>query len=210
MSGRNLSTTQVTAVSAEHVERVVMVSIDFDDPVYVHSGIGIISFDGNEYIGIGALGRVSDTKESEILGPMTLEFTLSGLDMNLLKQAMDSTKYGAEITMYSAIKDEAGDLVGDPFIVWAGKVDSTQYVLSPNPSVTLIGQHDIDQLNEADGGRWSDEDHQNRYSGDLFFEHIADVPTLKLLWGGGPTSTGSRERRRGIRPPPRGRGIREQ
>ena len=188
---REIGAPNVAEVTAEHLERVALVHMAFDDPLFVHSGLGIITFDGDEYIGIGTLGTIADAKESEALGPAALTFTLSGVDMNLVAEALDAARYGDAITVYEGYVDDAGALVSDPWIIWAGKVDATGAVIGTDPSVSVIGQHDISSLDEIDGSRWTNEDQQAKFSGDKFFEHIAAVPNLKLLWGGGPTTTGS-------------------
>lgn len=41
---RDISTTNLAEINASHVHLVTMVALDFDTPVYVHSGIGTIEF----------------------------------------------------------------------------------------------------------------------------------------------------------------------
>lgn len=187
---RELSAAALALAEAGHLERAAMVHFAFDDPVYVHSGLGEITWNGNTYVGIGMLGQVSEHQESEALTVQPITFSLSGLDQQRLRGALDSASYGDQITMYEAFIDDAGDLVADPVVIWAGSVDSTSIRVGPEPVITIVGQHDIADLDRADGGRFTNEDQQARYEGDEFFEFIHEVPTLRLNWGGGPTATG--------------------
>ena len=49
---RGLSTINETQVDSSHVHDVPLVKLEFDTPVYVHSGIGTITYDTNDYLGV--------------------------------------------------------------------------------------------------------------------------------------------------------------
>ena len=181
---RGLSTTNTTAVDASHVHLVTLVKMEFDTPLYAHSGIGTISYGGNDYLGVGGFGGISAPRETEILGPASVTLTLSGVDSDYISEALDSGNLYDPITIYQAYRSDDGTLVDDPWIVWSGWFEFVAIAMDGDSSVSITCQHDLSMLNEKDGARYSDEDQQNAYTGDVGLEFTADMAGLKLLWGG--------------------------
>ena len=180
---RSISATNLAEINASHLHPVTLVKIEFDEPVYAHSGIGIITYDGNEYTGVGQLGQIDATKESEDLRPMSITITLSGVNETFLADALKSGNYGDVVTIYEGYRQDDGTLVDDPIIVWKGKYEHSGILADKESSVSITAQHDLAILDEKDGSRFSDEDQQRRYPGDKFFEFIHNMATIKLLWG---------------------------
>ena len=197
---REIGSTNTASAEGASVEPVALLKLDLDDPVYAHSGVGVIEYDGNDYIGVGLLGSVTAPSETDELGPQPVTFGMSQIDANLMQYAMSAANYGDEATLYRGYRQDDGTLVSDPYIVWAGTVESTGAKVGPGGQIGITCNHDLAALDQINGGRYTDEDQQDKYSGDKFFSHIADIPTLKLLWGGGPTRTGSAP---GLGPPER-------
>lgn len=189
---RELTSTMLALLDDANVQKVAMVHMAIDDPVYVHSGLGKITYGGNTYVGIGVLGSVSDHEESEALSAQPITFTLSGLDHLQVRTALNAAAFGDQITLYEAFIDDAGTIIGEPLVIWSGSVDSTSISVGPESSVSIVGQHDIADIDKMSGARWTDEDQQGRFSGDLCFQFIHNMPTLILMWAGGATETGVR------------------
>jgi hypothetical protein len=191
---RNISATNLAEINASHLHPVTLVKIEFDEPVYAHSGIGTITFDGNDYIGVGKLGQIDGSKESEALRPTSLRITLSGIDDTRIAEALRSGNYGDKVTIYEGYRQDDGTLVDDPIIVWKGKHEHSGVIAGDESSVSLTVQHDLAILDEKDGSRFSDEDQQRRYPSDNAFQFVHSMATIKLLWGdvnayGGVTSS---------------------
>ena len=187
---RGLSATNITAITSASVEPVLLAKLGFSTPVYTHSGIGTITYDGNSYVGVGNLGNVTAARESELLGPVAVTLTLSGIDSAFMTEALNSGSHGDAITIYEGYRNTDGTLLDDPWIVWQGTLEYSQLTRGESNTISLVCQHDLAVLEEKDGGRFTDEDQQNKYSGDLAFEFVHDQAGKKLFWGGGPVSTG--------------------
>jgi hypothetical protein len=183
---RDISATNQAEVDASHLHEVVLVKLDWDEPAYVHSGFGSIVWDGNTYIGTGGLGGISEARESELLGPASLTLTLSGVDATFIATALDTVSFGDAITIYLGYRQDDGTLVDDPWIVWSGWFEFASIAQAAESEISIICQHDLSVLSEIDGSKFTDEDQQEDYSGDVFFEHVHEMQTLaqKLLWAG--------------------------
>ena len=190
---RSVSSTNLTEINASHLHEVVLVKMEFDTPAYAHSGIGTISYDGNDYLGVGDFGSISNTTESEQLRPNSLTLQLSGVDSTLLTEALDSGNYGDVVTLYVGYRQDDGTLVDDPWLLWRGTFDYASISRGADNVVSIVVQHDLAVLDEVNGGRYTDEDQQSKFTGDVGLEFIADMANLTLVWGGGRVG-GGRER----------------
>lgn len=181
---RDIGSANVTAVDASHVHEVVLVAMEWDDPGYVHSDFGTISYDGNDYLGVGDLGAITDARESEQLGPLAMTLELSEVDADFLTQALSAMNYRDVVTVYEGYRETDGTLTADPWVAWKGWYEFAQIVQGETNKIAVTCQHDLSVLDEKDGGRYSNEDQQRRYPGDYGFEFVHEMATVKLIWGG--------------------------
>ncbi|MBW2561660.1 MAG: hypothetical protein JRE40_12510 [Deltaproteobacteria bacterium] len=188
---RTISATNLAEINASHLQPITMVKLEFDTPVYCHSGVGTITFSGNDYLGVGQLGAVGNMDESEDLTPSPLSLTLSGIDAALIADALNSGAYGDAVTIYEGYRQDDGTLVDDPWIVWKGTYEFGNITLDKQSNISITIKHDLAALSEKDGGRYSDEDQQVRFSGDIGFAYVTDTAGIQLLWGGSNITTGA-------------------
>lgn len=188
---RGLSANNLAEINAPHLYEVVLAKFDYGTPIYVHSGIGTITYDGDDYLGVGDFGGISKASESDRLGPHAIDFTLTATDATNVSEGLEAGRYGDVITAFVGYRQDDGTLVADPWVLWKGKHDNATISLGDQNAVVITGQHDLAVLNKKDGGRYTDEDQQRRFASDLGFEYVSDVPTQRLVWGGGAVANGT-------------------
>lgn len=193
---RDISAANLAEINASHLHEVILVKLEFDTPVYVHSGIGTIVYDSNSYLGVGAFGSVTNTSETEVLRPTSLTLTLSGVDSNMVAEALDAGNYGDVVTIYEGYRQDDGTLVADPWIVWRGKYEYASIGSGVESVVSLTLQNDLAVLGEIDGSRYTDEEQQAKFTGDTGFKFVSAMASVELLWGGGRVGGGGRLRTR--------------
>ncbi len=183
---RGLSATNQTEVAKNHVQVVLMVNLAFDTPAYFHTGIGNITYGGNTYLGVGDFGGVDGVEESESISPSPIRLSLSGIDSTLISECLNSGRYGDRITIYEGYRQDDGTLVDDPWILASGTYEFGVVDLSGDDSgITITMQHDLAMLDEIEGSRFTDEDQQQRFAGDLGLSFVADSVEKVVPWGGG-------------------------
>lgn len=192
---REISATNLAEINAAHLHEVAMVKLEFDTPLYIHSGVGTIVYDSNSYFGVGQFGNISNTTETEVLRPTSLTLTLSGVDSSLVTEALDSGNYGDVVTIYLGYRQDDGTLVADPLLIWRGKFEFAAISQGDQSVVSITCQHDLAVLDAIDGSRFSDEDQKVRFPDDRGFEFIHDMATVgrNIIWAGGPVYTGNPE-----------------
>jgi hypothetical protein len=177
-------------VEGSRVHAIVLAHFAFTVPVFVHSGIGNITYSGNTYLGAGNLVDIDGLEESEDIAPTQLDLTLNYVPVQHINEALDSGNYGDTVTLYLGYKNSAGQLVADPELIWRGFFEHATIKIGSENAVTVSCQHELTILDDRPGRRWTDEDQQAEFAGDTGFSFAADMPTRKLLWGGKTTQVG--------------------
>jgi len=183
-TSRVIAAPNIVQIDSNETYIVIMVKLEFDTPAYLHSGIGTISFEGNDYIGVGQLGSIDGVDESADLAPAPFRLSISGIDSSFLAEGLDSGNYGDVITVYRGYRQDDGTLVADPWIATRGKLEYTQVVRGEQNAVQLTVQHDLALLDEISGDRWTHEDQTSKFVGDEGLEYVHEMAGVKLLWGG--------------------------
>ena len=181
---RDISATNLAEINAAHLQPVTLVKLEFGTPVYAHSGYGTITYDGDDYLGVGQLGAITGEAESENLTPSPVTISLSGVDSALITEALDSGSYGDTVTIFEGYRQDDGTLVDDPWVLWKGSFEYAAIRQDADSQVSITVKHDLAVLSEKDGGRYTDEDQQSRFTGDVGFEYITDMSGVDLRWGG--------------------------
>lgn len=185
---RDISATNLAEINAAHLYEVVLVKFEFDTPVYVHSGVGSISYGGNTYLGVGSFGSLTAPREQEQVTPASINLVLDGITSAHITEALDSGNLYDPVTVYVGYRQDDGTLVDDPWVLWKGWYEYASISLGAESAVNITCQHDLSILSEKAGDRYSDEDQQSKFTGDVGLEFAADMSGTKLLWGGGPVA----------------------
>jgi len=202
---RPIAANNLAEINSPHAHEVLMLKMDFDEPAFVHSGVGDITFDGNTYVGVGAVGSVDSVRESAQTNPLQLRFTMSGIDAAQLDQAMNSGTFGDALDLMIGFRQDDGDLVADPETLWGGTYEYANDSAGDDHVISITATSDIAVLEQKNGARFSDEYHRVKYPSDTGFEFIAAAGKRDLIWGGRPVHTGGRTGPGHDRPPRRQR-----
>lgn len=196
-----LGTANQAQAQASHRREIAMAKIEFSTPVYVHSGMGNVTYDGNTYLGVGSYGS-SDVSESENLGPAPIRLQLSAVDTALVTEALDSGNFGDAVTLYVGYLDDAGALIADPWIAAKGTLDHMVFTRGDDNVITLVAQNELASLDTIAGDKFSTEDQEEKFTGDVGLEFATDQNFSTLRWGGrNPTVGRHRDEDRGrVRP----------
>lgn len=187
---RGLSSTNLTHAQGDTVAPVNLVHFAFDTPVYVHSGLGTLTYDGNDYTGVGDLGEISGMEESEDLAPVMVQFQLSGIDSTFFTEVFDAGNYGDVITVYHGYRNsDTGNLIDDPTLVGRFFFEHATLRKGETNVAIITAQHELSRLDDKPGQKFTDEDQRATYSSDVGYQFVADVGKKELVWGGRSVQT---------------------
>ena len=189
---RFVSETNAAEALEPSIIMTLLVDIDFaSGNLYAHEGTGTISFQGNDYIGVGKLGAVDGSVQDSldvIARPITL--TISGVDSALVNSAMTEDYQGRSVTIYLAFISRAtGALIASPEVTWEGRMDYMEIDLSAGGgSIKINCEHRLRR--EPRIARFTSEDQQINYPTDQFFGMVPFIQGFKAQWGDHPSQYG--------------------
>lgn len=143
---------------------------------------------GNEFIGVGSLGKIGELRESEDGAAELLSIELSAIDVGLRGFALDPNDYVDQpIRVWVALLNpETGQLAGAPILRFAGVMDRAQ-ILPEDGKVRIVMEcrtavYDV-RTNPA-ALRMNDAQHQADHPGELGFTYLNDMIGRPVLWLG--------------------------
>ena len=191
-SKRTITTLNQDAVLGQVVRPIMFARMAFSSGVQrLHTEIGPRTavhpiFGSESYTGIGDFGGiVSDIKESISVAPESIKLAITGVKSSFINIALDDDYYRRDIELMFGFDDENGVLLDDPVILWSGFMDKVDINLGEGiGALTLTCESRATNLKGASDLRFTDEDLQAAFTGDLAGEYIFRMADLQLKWGG--------------------------
>jgi len=180
---RDLTASVLAEVEKSQVDPAVFVFLDFDTPLYIWSGVGDAVWDGHTWLGVGDLGTVSPAKETASTQAEGMTFQLSGIPSDLLYTALAENYQGAAAIMWLGFLT-AGSIISDPVQIFAGRMDTMEISEQAETStITVSAESRLADLLKTREWRYTHEDQQIDYPGDLGFEFVTALQDKEILWG---------------------------
>ena len=126
MVGRVIHPDTLAAITAGNFCPVVMVYLDWPDgPVRVHSNIGTITWQGEEWLGLGKFGGITSPEEGMGLAQSAAGLQLIGAP-DEIDAYLDSPIRGRRGEIwFGVVTERAGNvLIGEPFSIFTGYMDA--------------------------------------------------------------------------------------
>jgi hypothetical protein len=183
---RGFPSSVLDALSAQHVSLVTFAKLEFPSgTVYLHNSIGTYTWGGNDWLGTGDLGEISQIEEGSDISPYKITLTLSGLDPTISGAALTEDYYLQPVTVYLGALDSSDDLIADPTVIWEGAMDQmiVSVAASGGDSISLTAESELARFTNASNLKYTDVQLQSDFSGDLGFSLLADIEGAKLRWG---------------------------
>ena len=181
-----------TALAQQHVAIVSFAKLEFPSgTVYVHNSLGTYTWGGQDWLGVGDLGSISQVEEGLDVSPYAITLTLSGLDATISGAALTEDYYLHPVTVYLGVLNADDVLIADPTPIWAGFMDQMNMSVGANggDAIQLIAESELSRFNKSLNLMYTNVAQQEKSSGDLFFNFMHKIEGAKIDWGA--KSTGS-------------------
>jgi hypothetical protein len=187
---RDIHVNTVAQLEADQLHPVMLLQAEFPSgTVYFWTGIGTLTYDGNDYTGAGNLISVSSIEETMGIEAKGAVFTLSGLNSSIISLALSEEYQNQPITAWMATLNSSGALINDPFIVFKGKMDVLQIDESgETATLSMQCENRLIDLNRAKVRRYTPEDQNVLYPSDRGLDFVASLQEKEIAWGRAPTS----------------------
>ena len=192
MTTRDITATNQTATLERVVRPVIYGRFAFSSGVKrFHTQIGPRTavhpvFGSESYIGVGDFGGITvDVVESVSNAAEAIKVSLSAINSGLVSDALTDDYHGRDVDFLVGFDDANGDLVDDPVELWSGYMDTVEIALSERTAeMTLTAESRALIGRRASDLRFTDEQLQHDFTGDLAGEYIFRMPDLVLAFGG--------------------------
>lgn len=127
---RSLTTDQRTALAGDHIIQCALVEVGLDAATIRLALAGHdIQYDGNTWVGAGALGTIEQIEEGLALESRGIRMTLSGIPTAIASAVLSEPMVFRPVKIYTAIYNrDTHALIDTPVLEWSGLLDSAQLV----------------------------------------------------------------------------------
>ena len=190
---RDIPSLVSTESQKQSVEPALFVELQWaSGTVRLWSGIGSKTFGGNTFTGVGTFGGVSPVSESSDGRADGVTLTLSGVPSETIAAVLTDNYQNRPGKIWLGFLDTAGAIVAtDPYLLFSGKMDvATIQESGTTATISVTLENRMIILQQASGRRYTHEDQQIDYPGDLGFEYVAALGQERAVnWGqAGPSS----------------------
>jgi hypothetical protein len=172
------------ALRQREVALVLLAELQFaTGTLRLWSGLGPFYWDGVEFTGTGALLSVGTIDEAADLRTSETTFRLSGLDPAIRTVIAADAWQNRPAILWVAVLDSQGQVIGRPVRLRSHRMDTITVAEGQTISVTLTCENGMNGLDRAAPRRYTDQDQQSEYPGDLAFSFVPAVQEFELNWG---------------------------
>jgi hypothetical protein len=190
---RTLTAGMIAEITAAQLRPIVLVHLAFDsDPLFVWDGLGTLTWDGDDYLGIGDLMAFSSVEETAEIRAAGLQMSLSGIPSALLSVALSEAYQGRAAYVYLGALDAAGAIVADPVLVFSGRMDvMTIDERGDTSTITMSVENKLVDLERPRLRRYTPEDQAIDWPAgvgspdterDAFFDQVAALQNREIIW----------------------------
>jgi len=199
---RFLTTAMQAALCAPVLRCALLANLQFaDNTIYVWSGIGPITWNGNTYQGVGTLGEISTISEDSTIEAKSVVFSLSGIPADLVSEVLWETRILRRAQAYFALWDDTGNLIANPVLSYQGKMDQPSISDDGQTcSISISTENVLVDLNRPCYRRYTNDDQQIDLAAtltrlglpantvDTGFRWVAGLQEQITFWGRMPSS----------------------
>ncbi len=187
MSREDLTSGTSDELSAQQVNLAFFVEIEFSSGVInLWSGIGDISWDTKTWTGAGNLLMITPARETTGVTATGLTISLTGVDPAFISLALIEARQNKPVSCWFGFLDSSGVVIVDPYKFFTGLFN---YIVinegEKSAIITVTAENDLIKLQKPRIRRYTDQDQQAEFDGDLGFKHISALQEWNGYWGGG-------------------------
>jgi hypothetical protein len=157
--------------------------------VYMWTGYGSITWNGNTWLGIGTMGGVTTIDEGSTVEAKGIAVTLSGFDATTLANVLGEFQLGLPMTVY-LVGFNDGAIIDNPLIAFSGRMDKPDIsVDGTQGKIQIACESRLLDMNVAVDRRYTADDQQRDWPGDLGFNSVNSIQEMTIYFGTAPTTS---------------------
>ena len=167
-----------------NVSIITFVMLDFASGIVrVHNGLGTYTWGGDDWIGVGSLGTVSQLEEGADVSPYGITLTLSALDIVVSGAALNEDYFMRPVAIYIGALSADDVLLNDPLQMWGGHMDVMNVTAgAENDQITINCESELAAFDRSSNLKYTTQSQQQFYPGDVFFNFLPKIDGAKIRW----------------------------
>ena len=174
-----------TAVTASKMSPILLCELDFaSGTVYAWTGTGNLSWGGNTFIGVGSFGGIDSAPETTDIRATNINLSLSGIPSGMISLLLSDNYQGRAAKVWFGLVDGSMNVISNPLLIFGGNMDTAK--IDDNGSLSTISitaENTLVDLQNPRIRRFTDQDQQNQYPGDLGLQFVGRIQSMTLNWG---------------------------
>lgn len=181
---RTMTDAARSAITDSNVPMLLFIEMDFASGfLRVNNSGQTFTWDGNEWFGVGSLGSVESIIEASDLSANGLAFQLSGVDTSLVSVAMTQKYQGRAVKVWYAPLDSNYAVVADPIGPFQYRMDTMDMEIGSTANIRVTAESRLIDWERSANLRYTDEEQQRRYPGDLGLQFVPQMAEKQIKWG---------------------------
>lgn len=182
---RNLGSSIVSEITSAQMSPFLLFEGEFaSGTLRLWSGIGDLSWNSYTWTGVGSLASISSVTETADTSAQGITVSLSGIPSSLVSLFLGDVRQGSAGKVYLGFADSSGDVISSPYMLFEGRLDVPAMEESAESAVISITYEsrliDLERPRES---RYTNEDQQREFAGDLGFEFVPSLQDISINWG---------------------------
>lgn len=175
-----------TAVAQTALAPVILAELDFSSGfVRVWNGVGTMVWNGKDWLGTGALMRLSPIEETREIEAVGLSLALSGVPSAMVAVAYGDFSQGRPAKVWLGALDIAsGAMVSDPVAIFQGRMDTiSDSDDGAEAVITVTAESNLADLKRLRARFLTDQDQQRIFPGDRSLRYLSSLQERPVYWG---------------------------
>ena len=179
---RSIDDATVLAMQEGVTRPIVLVKIATPSlDILMTSAMQDVDFGGDTYT-YGTLGNISTISETDNLKDSSITLTFSAVDPATIAAIASADFVNSPITVRVMFFDENWQTVGDGLLYFEGGAASQNIALGVSAEITVNCKSKLSTLSRPRSERYSDQDQQAKYPGDLGMQYATTVSSKDIVW----------------------------
>lgn len=171
---REIDSNLRNAISDPVIHPVYLIELMYDDaPLRLHSGTRNITFQGNNYRGVGQFGSISSSAEVSDQATTFIDLTLSGIQASDIGLQLNQYYQGRTGTVWLGLRDLSDNSLITPTIIFKGVMDNSRITVSDKiGSISVRLNSPLVRWDKPNIKRYTEADQQEDFPNDKGFEFV--------------------------------------
>ena len=138
----------------------------------------------NTFSGLGDLMNVSAISVSDQVEAVGAQLSLTGIKSSLISAALSANYTNRNASIFLGLFDTNKAVIADVYTLFKGKMDIMKIDEGPETATIALNlENRLIVLDRAKERRYTHEDQQLSFAGDLGFEFVPDLQDKEIIWG---------------------------